>query len=61
MSHSMHLTQITAANTGAAQTFARVLIERSAWFALTPLPNDEWRVEFKPNEGHYAAVQERAA
>ena len=30
---------------------ACALIDRSAWFSIEPLPDDEWEVQAKANEG----------
>lgn len=36
---------------------ALYFIKRSAYFSITPLPFDEWQIEFKPHEGHEAALE----
>lgn len=43
---------------GTAAAIVDALIERSAWFSFTPLPDDQARVNFKGGEGHEDAVAE---
>lgn len=36
-----------------ARLTTAVLIEQSAWFEFMPFPDDEYRITFKPEQGHY--------
>ena len=38
-------------NSDEAKLVLDALFERSCWFEWTPLPDDEWEVRFKRNEG----------
>jgi hypothetical protein len=42
----------------AAAKVAAALVERSAWFSIEPLPNDQWEVQAKANEGLEIIVDE---
>lgn len=33
-----------------------ILVDRSAWFQVEPLPDGEWEVQFKAGEGHAEAI-----
>ena len=47
---------LTIVGEGKAKAVAALLIQRSAWFAMMPLPDDQWRFKVKAGEGHGEAI-----
>ncbi len=56
----MKIETIEIEGEGLAKVAAKILIGRSAWFEMTPLPDDKWAFQFKP-EGHKEAIQKEIA
>jgi hypothetical protein len=48
---NMHLFSRILISQEQAESVALALVRRSAWFSLEPLPDDEWEVQAKANEG----------
>ncbi len=40
----------------AAKLCAGVLVDRSAWFEMTPLPDNKFEFKFKSGEGHLEVI-----
>lgn len=51
---STHLCQSQAE----AARIALHLVSQSAYFAMEPLPDDQWEIQFKANEGHEERIKE---
>lgn len=51
--------KITLEGADVAATFATQLIQASKWFAVTPLPDDEWEFEVKDEPGIPVVSQPR--